>query len=260
MGALGSGAWRKPGRRKTVGSYWVLDANYLSAQGCLEPSWSGTCQFQGTDSNESGNEAISINLRADAERLILFWRSYAAVSSAGTAIDVEIIPIVRMPCRFGGSQVFFLCPGLISKTPARHPLRGASAGPDDGMSNRTDAGADAGAPATEAKAGARCGRRVTKLHFARARFLCRHCSGLVYACQYERPEQRALRRVNKLWRRLDECLDTAHGNATTFTVPDYERLLAEALQAETQATEVQVAQLQRLIAWLDHRRKPEFTL
>ena len=123
MGALGSGAWRKPGRRKTVGSYWVLDANYLSAQGCLEPGWSGTCQFQGTD----GNEAISIYLRAEAERLILFWRSYAAVSSASTAFDVEIVPIVRMPCRFGGSQVFFLCPGLNSKTPnsktpARHPL------------------------------------------------------------------------------------------------------------------------------------------
>jgi hypothetical protein len=32
-----------------------------------------------------------------------------------------------------------------------------------------------------------------------------------------------------------------------------QRLLDEALQAETKATEIQTAQLQRLIAWLDNR-------
>ena len=38
------------------------------------------------------------------------------------------------------------------------------------------------------------------------------------------------------------------------------QLIAVALQAETRAAEVHTAQLQRLIAWLDNRRDPEFTL
>jgi hypothetical protein len=40
MGGLGSGRWKRPGR-KTVESCRVLDVNYLSAQGCLQPGWAG---------------------------------------------------------------------------------------------------------------------------------------------------------------------------------------------------------------------------
>ena len=40
MGGLGSGGWKKPGRR-TGESCRVLDANYLSARGCLQPGGSG---------------------------------------------------------------------------------------------------------------------------------------------------------------------------------------------------------------------------
>ena len=96
MGGFGSGRWKKRGR-KMVGSCWELDANYLSARGCLEPGWSG----QWTD----GNEVASINLRAEAEQLHLSWRG-------GEREDVaEIVPIVHVPCNLGGTRPYFICPG-----------------------------------------------------------------------------------------------------------------------------------------------------
>jgi hypothetical protein len=115
-------------------------------------------------------------------------------------------------------------------------------------------------PITDNASSAKCGRRVLKLHFVclqgRRHFLCRHCSEFSYTSQFENPRQRALRRANKLWQRL------AGANADAEALS---RLLAEALQAETQATEARTAQVQRLIAWLDHRpgnrnREPQFTL
>ena len=91
MGGLGSGRWKKQGR-KTVESCRELDVNYLSAMGCLQPGWSSTCQWI------LGNEVASINLRAEAEQLHLSWRG-------GEREDVaEIVPIVHVPCNLGGTR------------------------------------------------------------------------------------------------------------------------------------------------------------
>ena len=98
MGGLGSGRWKKQGR-KTVESCRELDVNYLSAMGCLQPGWSSTCQWI------LGNEVASINLRAEAEQLHLSWRG-------GEREDVaEIVPIVHVPCNLGGTRRYFICPG-----------------------------------------------------------------------------------------------------------------------------------------------------
>jgi hypothetical protein len=43
-------------------------------------------------------------------------------------------------------------------------------------------------------------------------------------------------------------------------VSAYERLLDAMLEAEMQATEAGTARLQRLLAWIESRRKPRFTL
>jgi hypothetical protein len=43
-----------------------------------------------------------------------------------------------------------------------------------------------------------CGRRVAKLHLSRRLFLCRCCSQLHYASQYETPGQRAVRRAKQI--------------------------------------------------------------
>ena len=94
-----------------------------------------TCQW--TD----GNEVVSINLRAEAERVRL---SYAVRAGDGGREDVvDTISVVYLRCRFGGTRAFFICPG-----------------PGDG---------------------ADCGRRITKLHLSQRYFLCRHCNQLAYA-------------------------------------------------------------------------------
>ena len=209
MGGLGSGRWKKPGRR-TVEFCRALDANDLSAKGCLQPGWSGACQWA------DGNEVSSVSLRCEAEQLHLSWHG-------GEQEEVtEIIPIVRVPCQLGGSRPYFLCSG-------------------DGAAG--------------------CGRRVIKLYLSRRRFLCRHCSQLVYASPYEQPWQRAFRRANKLWQRLGIAGTAVPETPKGMPVSTYARLLEAALRAETLATEACTDRLQQLAARIGNRsRKPLFTL
>jgi hypothetical protein len=205
MGGPGSGRW-KHRTRKTVECYRMLDINHLREKGCLRPGWSGACQWIVDEG------AASIKLLAD--RLSL---SYTVQVWGGRWEDMaETIPIVHLPCRFGGSRPFFICPG---------------------PGNGTD-----------------CGRRTTKLHLSSRYFLCRRCNQLAYASQYEKPWQRALRRANKLKQRLGidvgiaEPLPEKPKGMWTRT---YGRLLDEILQAEILANEAQAKRFQGLLAHVE---------
>ena len=189
-------------------SHWFLDVNRLSVMGCLRPGWSGTCQWI------DGNEVASISLRTEANRLYL---SYAVHIGDGEWEHVaDIIPIVRVPCRFGGSRAYFICPG--------------------------------------SRDGSQCGRRTAKLHLSGRHFLCRHCNQLAYASQYEQPWRRALRRVNKLRQRLgsaSEIVAPVPEKPKRMWVRTYARLLEETLQAEILADEAHANHLQRFVAKID---------
>jgi hypothetical protein len=100
-GGLGSGRWKNRAR-KTVESYCTLDVNYLSEKGWLRPGRSGTSRWL------VGGEIVSINIRAEAERVRL---SYTVRGDGGWEDMAEIIPIVHARCRFGGSRSYFICPG-----------------------------------------------------------------------------------------------------------------------------------------------------
>src|SRR6516162_9530594 len=193
MGGPGSGR-RKDLARKTLESCWMLDVDQLSKTGCLQPGWSGTCQWT------EGNEVVSINLRAEAKRLCL---SYPLRVGDREWRDVtDTIAIVHLPCRFGGSRAYFICPGP--------------------------------------GGGTECGRRVTKMHLSHRYFLCRHCSQLAYASQYEQPWQRALRRANKLKQRLGIDVGIAEpfpDKPRGMWVRTYGYLLNKILQAEILANE-----------------------
>jgi hypothetical protein len=208
MGGLGSGR-RKDRARKTVESHLTLDVNLLSEKGCLRPGCSSICQWI------VSNEVVSINLRAEAERLSL---SYNVQVGNGERQDiVETISIVRLRCRFGGSRAYFICPG-----------------PGGG----TD-----------------CGRRIVKLHLSRRYFLCRRCNHLAYASQYEQPRQRALRRVNKLRERLGIGVGIAEplpDKPKGMWARTYGCLLNEILQAEILANEAQANRFKRLLAQVDN--------
>jgi hypothetical protein len=185
----------------------MLDVDQLAKKGCLQPGWFGTCQW--TD----GSELFSINLRVEAEKLHL---SYPVRVGDRERRDItDTIPIVHLPCRFGGSRAYFICPG---------------------------------------PRGTDCGRRITKLHLSNRYFLCRHCSQLAYASQYEQPWQRAVRRANKLKQRLDMGVVLAEPlpeKPKGMWVRTYGCLLNEILQAEIVANEAQVERLQRLLAQIE---------
>jgi hypothetical protein len=192
-----------------VESHLTLDVNQLSEKGCLRPGCSSTCRWI------VGNEVVSLNVRAEAERLHL---SYMVRVGDGEREDVvDTISVVYLRCRFGGSRAYFICTG-----------------PGDG---------------------ANCGRRVTKLYLSRRYFLCRHCNHLAYASQYERPWERAIRRANKLKQRLGIDVGIAEpfpDKPRGMWVRTYGYLLNEILQAEILANEAQANMFNRLLAQVDN--------
>jgi hypothetical protein len=207
MGGVFSGR-QKDRARKTVECYWLLDVNQLSEKGCLRPGCSSTCRWI------VGNEVVSLNVRAEAERLHLSYT--VRVWHDGWENMVETISIVHLRCRFGGSRAYFICPG-----------------PGDG---------------TE------CGRRVTKLHLSRRYFLCRHCNQLSYASQYEQPWERALRRASKLKQRLgiDVGIADLPDKPKGMWVRTYACLLDEILRAEIRVSEAEANMFKRLLAQVDN--------
>jgi hypothetical protein len=156
MGGLGSGRPSGSGRI-TVEACRSLDVNRLHREGCLRAGWSGLWQW-----TRDGERVAWINLRADHDRLSLSYR----VRSYGSDWEdiAETVRIVHVPCRFGGTRPYFLCPGV--------------------------------------RNGTACGRRAVKLHGPGRYFLCRHCYRLAHASQSEEPWDRAMRRANKIRQRL----------------------------------------------------------
>jgi hypothetical protein len=209
MGGLGSGRFKKQGR-ETVESNPLLDVNRLLAKGCLRPGWSGTCQWP------DGNEVASIGLRAVAEGLHLAYR----VRIDGKWEDLaDVIPIVRVPCRFGGSRPYFICPRF--------------------------------------RDGRQCGRRVANLYLSNSYFRCRHCNRLPYASQHEQPWERAFRRANKLRQRLGitGIAEPLPEKPKGMWVRTYARLLDKTLQAEILADEARANRIQRFVAQIENHLK-----
>ncbi len=156
MGGFGSGRRIYPGR-KIVESCRSLDANRLNKAGCLKSGCHRVWQWEW-----DGERKSQISIRADEDHLSL---SYKYRVDDGDWQHVEqVVPIIRIPCRFGGSRPYFICPGLGS--------------------------------------GDTCGLRVLKLYNGGKYFLCRHCYGLAYASQKESGWERALRRGDKIRMRL----------------------------------------------------------
>jgi hypothetical protein len=254
----------------------VTVLNLRAKAGRLIISWrSRTTIMSGTD-NANEEEGTDAGTDAGTET-----GNDAGVDAELGGVTKLVIPVELVRHFDGSYRFYFRCPGRETNNTSTN-----NAGTDNASTDNasTDAGADAGADASTDSAAnggdaeidetdetdeideiddtrRACGRRVLKLHFVRQsetgryRFLCQRCGGLRYAGHFENRRQRALRRANKLWRRLDSAtLDSAEGAAEAA------QLIAGALQAETQATEAHTAKLQRLIAWLDHRRGPQFTL
>lgn len=105
----------------------------------------------------------SIQYRHDADTLHLIYR-FRIVGHEWQQVN-EPVRIDWSPCRFGGKRPYFICPGI------RNNIA--------------------------------CQRKVQKLYGVSSYFLCRHCYGLTYASQSEDQFDRALRKADRLRRKLD---------------------------------------------------------
>ena len=127
------------------------------ATGASSRGWRGNCQWL-----RDGEQIAIIGLQAEENRLHL---DFEVRLGGGDWESVnETVPITHVPCRYGGTRPYFLCPGVVD---GRH-----------------------------------CGRRVAKLYALGRYFLCRHCHRLTYASQGESKHDRAVRRLDKRRRRL----------------------------------------------------------
>jgi hypothetical protein len=211
MGGFGSG--RPSSGRSKVEACRSIDVNQLHKAGCLQPGW--RCGGQWT---RDGEKVASINLRAKADRLNL---SYRMRSGGGEWEDVtESVPIVRVPCRFGGTRPYFTCPGMVQ--------------------------------------GINCGRRVTKLHHGARYFLCRQCYRLAHASQSEGAWDRMLRRANKIRQRLggDPGMDSPFPTKPKgMWRRTYDRLREQVFGAEMLADEAFDIRSERVLARIDNPKR-----
>ena len=207
MGGLGSGRPRS-GRNK-VDAFRSIDVNHLHREGCLKPGSRSVMHWM-----RGGEQIASIGLRAEADRLHL---SYRVSIGGGEWEEVkEIVPIVRVPCRYGGTRPYFVCPGIVN--------------------------------------GTACGRRAAKLYGPGRNFLCRHCYRLAYACQSEDLLNRSVRQANKIRRHLGGNGGMAAPfppRPKGMWRRTYERLREQVFDAEERADNALLPHFARLLAQTD---------
>ena len=177
--------------------------------------WAGSWQW-----TRDGERVASITARAEEGRLVLSY-NYRRHGDEWQSVE-EPVPIVRVPCPFGGSRPYFLCPGVVN--------------------------------------GVTCGRRAAKLHGLGRYFLCRHCYRLAYGSQSEGGWDRALRRANKIRQRLGGDPGMAFPDRPKgMWRRTYDRLRDNAFEAEILADQIFAIQAERLVARIDGpKRKRKF--
>jgi hypothetical protein len=94
----------------------------------------------------------------------------------------------------------------------------------------------------------RCGRRVLELALGRERFRCRTCLGLVHASSQESTADRAMRKANKLKRRLgaEPGLDSWYQRPRHMRHTTFERIDARIQAAEADVNDAHIRLLARL--------------
>ncbi len=159
----------------------------------------------------NGRKASSIGVRALCGAVELSY-SVGPNGASESKEDVRYaVALARTPCNFGGSRPWFVCPGVVN--------------------------------------GMACGRRVAKLYLRRRYFLCRHCHDLTYASRQETGLIGALRKCQRIRRKL--------GGSANMTEPfpqrpkgmhfeTYMRLILEYEKADAEYTRAMMEDLERL--------------
>ncbi len=94
----------------------------------------------------------------------------------------------------------------------------------------------------------RCNRRTTELALGQQRFRCRTCLGLVHASSQEGPTDRAMRKANKLKRRLgaEAGLDSFYWRPKHMRQRTFDRIDTRIRHAEAEVNDAHILLLARL--------------
>jgi hypothetical protein len=101
MGGPGSGRYNGAKKRR-VESCLALDVNELRREGALTPGASGTLSWERDDG------APSLAFRAEVDALVV---AYLAEHVAASEVAEQRIALTYGPATFGGTRVYFVCPG-----------------------------------------------------------------------------------------------------------------------------------------------------
>ncbi len=159
----------------------------------------------------NGRKASSIGVRVLQGAVELSY-SVGLNGASESKEDVRYaVALAWTPCNFGGSRPWFLCPGVVK--------------------------------------GRVCGRRVAKLYLRRRYFLCRHCHDLTYASRQETGSLGALRKCQRIRRKLGGSANTTEPfpeRPKGMHLKTYVRLILECEKADEDYTRAMIEDLERL--------------
>jgi hypothetical protein len=102
MGGFGSG---RHGGKRTTGDMWALDIRKIARAGRLSPGQSFNWQW-----SRNGEPVANINIRTDADRVILNYRTR---DRGGEWQSMNyLVHLSRTPCAYGGLRTWWHCPAV----------------------------------------------------------------------------------------------------------------------------------------------------
>lgn len=101
MGGYGSG---RPGWKSNTRDYLRLDIRYLARRGFLSPGSASSLSW-----SFGGESRSTIDVRAQPGSVVLNYR-VRPCGGEWTPVQ-EIVDIIQVPCRYGGTRPMGLCPG-----------------------------------------------------------------------------------------------------------------------------------------------------
>lgn len=116
MGGYGSSRWGMTLTRMTTAGLLRLDVCALARAGGLVPGKSATVTWDGAAS-------ITTEVPFDAPDVVTLAYSVRTSTESRVSIN-EQIPVLTTPCTFGGTRVWFACPGCGTRRAVLYALGG----------------------------------------------------------------------------------------------------------------------------------------
>ena len=111
MGGKGSGNYIKRGSKPTVETQNSLDLRWMKSRGCLYTGASGAISW-----SSGGQLGKKVNFFVERKEACARIQGYAPCGTNGPEMR-KIINFDRTSCNYGGTRMWFRCPGCRRRTP-----------------------------------------------------------------------------------------------------------------------------------------------